>query len=891
MRKIVFHTILLISFVCTFHSGLTQIKLVVPHPYFMKPNYYLINGDYGVSCRAGLGINERVYCLYDLRTRKLIHSASACLDSLDSPYNFLEDVATDYRMSMAMPYEGSTALGNLSAMETDTLVARDRLNALIYVAATDDFFIRNRFNKLIPLVNSGFKSAFKTSQNVSFSISPDASVIGIVLQKRIYLYDTASEKLIWNSAKLKNPECGFSLQANHIVVLPQLTSDQKYQHIYWYDYQKNEIVFSSEMSMNASLLYEYQAYDHLMIMLGSPESKRPLSSFYIDLSSGYFSEKISYLKQDQYALAFYMRDSVVRQNLTQEAYDEYFENYTIYESWDQFLYQYYDLDYEQQTIEKKLLTPMTGDVEFFFENGYFDSNYPRFHIISAFRNKFTYKETTKDIQYYQLITLKKEILFWNGNMPKGQRKVSLVVTADGNPIFITPDNYFFAPKEKLSYLSFELDGKLYSFEQFDLKFNRPDIVLERLGYADSTLIRAYHQAYLKRLQKMGFTEDMLRDDIHIPEIEIKNRESLPAVSQDGKFDLNISFHDSKYKLDRINVWINDVAIYGTSGMSLRAQNLNSCDTTLYLNLARGSNRIEVSVMNQAGVESYKEAIEVTTETGKEKPDLYIVSLGVSTYRDTRYNLSYASKDAKDLVKTFQSSPMFGKVHERVLTDEMVNMENLSKIHNFLADAGIDDQVIVFVAGHGVLDENFDYYYASYDMDFSHPSVNGIPYGAIEKLLDGIKPLKKLLFMDTCHSGELDKDEIQKSGASSESAENVSFRAVGVSVENKKNQLGLQNTSELMRSLFTDLRKGTGSTVISSAGGVEFAMESDQWKNGLFTYCMIDGLTSAKADLNHDGAIMVSEIQDYVQGEVSRLSGGKQTPTSRMENRALDYRIW
>jgi uncharacterized caspase-like protein len=111
------------------------------------------------------------------------------------------------------------------------------------------------------------------------------------------------------------------------------------------------------------------------------------------------------------------------------------------------------------------------------------------------------------------------------------------------------------------------------------------------------------------------------------------------------------------------------------------------------------------------------------------------------------------------------------------------------------------------------------------------------------------------------------------------------------IENKENQLGLQNTSELMKSLFTDLRKRTGVTVISSAGGVEFAMESSTWQNGLFTYCLIDGLTNKKADLNNDTQITVSEIQKYVQTEVNRLSNGRQNPTSRIENNELDYRIW
>ena len=207
------------------------------------------------------------------------------------------------------------------------------------------------------------------------------------------------------------------------------------------------------------------------------------------------------------------------------------------------------------------------------------------------------------------------------------------------------------------------------------------------------------------------------------------------------------------------------------------------------------------------------------------------------------------------------------------------------------EADINDVVIVFVAGHGVLDKNFDYYFASYDMDFSNPGERGIPYGAIEKLLDGIKALKKLLLIDSCHSGELDKEDIQESEEKEEEDGELIFRSVGTAVEYKDNPLGLKSTNELMKSLFTDLRRGTGATVISSSGGTELSVEGGDFQNGLFTYCLIKGLKEGTADINKDKMISISELQIYIRDEVNRLSQGRQTPTSRIENNELDYRVW
>ena len=195
-----------------------------------------------------------------------------------------------------------------------------------------------------------------------------------------------------------------------------------------------------------------------------------------------------------------------------------------------------------------------------------------------------------------------------------------------------------------------------------------------------------------------------------------------------------------------------------------------------------------------------------------------------------------------------------------------------------------------VAGHGVLDENFDYYFGTYDMDFTNPTEKGLAYDRLEGILDGIKANKKILIMDTCHSGEIDKDDVFFSENAEEEEnqdDDIAFRSVGPAVEENSNA----TPSRMSSVLFNDLRRGTGSTVISSAGGAEFAMESDEWKNGLFTYCMLNGLKNGTADLDGNGEIMLLELQEYVVDKVTSLSHGKQIPNTRIKNLELDFRIW
>jgi uncharacterized caspase-like protein len=484
-------------------------------------------------------------------------------------------------------------------------------------------------------------------------------------------------------------------------------------------------------------------------------------------------------------------------------------------------------------------------------------------------------------------------VFYNSLMKTNSEKyVYLTFYKNLNFIFFTPDHYYYTNEHSNFTSYFTKDLKVYPLEQFDLKYNRPDIILDRLGYADSLTIASYHSAYLKRLKKMNFTEEMLKDDFHLPELKINNFEFLPSITDSSDLNLDFDIKDSKYKLDRINIFINDVPVFGTAGIDLRKEDIQEINKKINLSLSEGENKIQVSVLNQAGAESYKETAYITYKPKKSvQPNLYLITIGDSRYSDSRFDLTYASKDAVDIAEAFSNNKnsLYENVFSFTYTDEKVTRENILLLKEELKKAKRDDVVIISVAGHGVLDDKLDYYLATHDMNFSNPSGKGIPYEELESLLDGIAPLKKVLFLDACHSGEVDKEEVELLAQNNASNGKVKFRNAGAGIQ-KKN-LGLKTTSELMSELFTDLRRGTGATVISSAGGAEYAMESDEWKNGLFTYCLLHGLKDKAADANKDGEIWLSELQSYLRKEVTELSNGAQQPTSRIENLSMDFRVW
>lgn len=462
-----------------------------------------------------------------------------------------------------------------------------------------------------------------------------------------------------------------------------------------------------------------------------------------------------------------------------------------------------------------------------------------------------------------------------------------VGTKENEFAIYTPDNYYMSSRKALQGMAFRLNNRLVAFEQFDIYLNRPDIVADRLGKSSEQVIKAYRYLFKKRLRKLNIEEGDLKIDYAIPNILIETKPELVTAQATQK--IWISAWDEEYPIKQINVFVNDVPIFGEEGYR-PTLGIKSLKKEFEVPLVENNNRIQFSCVNSNGTESLYETVDVIREGDNVRHDLYIVSIGVSNYKDDRFNLTYPTKDARDVVNKLSQTASYDNIYSKLLLDENATVSNFNALSEFFENCSHEDLAIIFIAGHGVLDANFDYYFGTYDMDFNNPENKGLAYDRIHALLNSIKAYKKLLFMDTCHSGELDKDEIEEGPAPDLIEGDIQFRSAGAGVV-QKTGMGFDNSISLVQDIFSDTRKGSGATVISSAGGAEYALESDQWKNGLFTYALLSGLSDYHKVGNGDSEILVSEIRAYVYARVSELSNGKQIPSSREENITQDYIIF
>ena len=494
------------------------------------------------------------------------------------------------------------------------------------------------------------------------------------------------------------------------------------------------------------------------------------------------------------------------------------------------------------------------------------------------------------------------------DLQTGKERASLMALGQEDFVAVTPDQYYRASKSRIKGVSFRVKGTLYPFEQFDLRFNRPDILLSRLGMASQEAIQSYRLAYEKRLRKMGLTEQMLGSDFHLPELHILTGDVPVSVNQTA-LALRVKASDSKYALDRFNVFVNDIPVFGTAGIPIPDRQAKTQEQEILVPLVPGRNKIQVSVLNQQGTESLRETVYTTSTAEAAAPEVYVVGIGVSEYKDKAYNLRYAAKDANDLLNTYkaveQRPGIKGKVHLLDLTNQKATRPEIRKAKDWLKQSKINDLVVVFAAGHGMTDEKSDYYFGTHDIDPKHPATNGLPYEDFENLLDGIPALQKVLLLDTCFSGEIEKDQAvvvaQAETGGSGTVKMRSFKAArGVTVTTEASETGSNPTGaprlsnemvKFQQDWFADLRRGTGAAVISSSSGNEYSLEGEQWKNGVFTYALLNGLKNHGADANKDQVVTVSELQAYVIEQVRKLTQGGQNPTARRENLEYDFVVY
>jgi WD40 repeat protein len=462
------------------------------------------------------------------------------------------------------------------------------------------------------------------------------------------------------------------------------------------------------------------------------------------------------------------------------------------------------------------------------------------------------------------------VKLWEIN--SGRLLLTIFHGTDNEWVVWTPEGYYTASVNGDKYVGWHINqGKnssalYYPASRFSKQFYSPEIVAKYLE-TGGDIKEAIRLVNLERPMQNKIEKITVSDigNILPPAVffQIPGQSDV-AVQQNSIRIKAVAKAINKEPITDIWLLVNGRRISESRGIGVKATASKKiaglrAEIDIMVPLTQTDNRISVIASNRH-TQSEPEIINVrwktkTVETvsGTQdiyKPDLYLLSIGVSKYEQSEYSLDYAHKDAEGIASVLnrQAGKLYRKIHKRVLTDQKATQDDiLDGLDWILKESTQKDLSVIFVAGHGLKDDRGNYYFLPYD---GHPDKlrrTGVKWFDFQDVLSSL-PSKVIFLVDTCHSGDI-----------------------------TGKRRGVEDMTSALREL---VNAESGVVVMTASTGKESSQERPGWGHGAFTKALIEGL-DGKADFNRDQTVDMKELDLYITNRVKELTEGGQHPTTEI----------
>jgi uncharacterized caspase-like protein len=230
-----------------------------------------------------------------------------------------------------------------------------------------------------------------------------------------------------------------------------------------------------------------------------------------------------------------------------------------------------------------------------------------------------------------------------------------------------------------------------------------------------------------------------------------------------------------------------------------------------------------------------------------KPDLYLMSIGISEYKDKQLNLRFAHLDAQKFADSWdaQRGPVYEDIRKTLLINDQASAQQIRRSLKQLVE-GVTrrDIAVIFISAHGIRDRQLDYYLATHEIDPDNLPDTGLHFSAITRLLE-VLPCKVLLFVDTCHAA------------------------------------GITGAKSIWRDPLYELTSEEyGTIVFSSSLSREISVEDEKWGHGAFTKAILETFEDPDSDINGDRFLSLTELEQGVCDRVQEMTKGQQHPVMK-----------
>jgi WD40 repeat protein len=418
----------------------------------------------------------------------------------------------------------------------------------------------------------------------------------------------------------------------------------------------------------------------------------------------------------------------------------------------------------------------------------------------------------------------------------------------------TPEGYYAASpggERLMGWLVSNGKDQLESFypaAQFRKSMNRPDIIklLLRTLSVEQARVFADNARGIK-------TEHLNIAHVLPPKVKITAPQRLLTINDSALEVTARATSAGTHPVTAMQLLVDSRPFDGQNGVfRVQSPKLGDVESTWSIKLTPGKHRLSVRAENavSSALSDDVEIHYVTSSPAEELrlPSLYLVSVGISDYPGD-LKLNYAAKDAEAIVKTFQdhSQTLFEKIEIKQLTNGQATRREILKGLSWLGRQMTQRDVgLLFLAGHGQMSGTGTFFYLPADVDANDIDGTGVAGDQIKSQLASM-PGRILFLLDACHAGGFE-----------------GFKKRGIR----------SLTDDLIRDLVADER---GIIALCAATGRQFALESNEHRQGLFTLALMEGLQGKAQKL--EGAVYLHHLDAYVIDRVKELSQGRQSPTS------------
>lgn len=446
------------------------------------------------------------------------------------------------------------------------------------------------------------------------------------------------------------------------------------------------------------------------------------------------------------------------------------------------------------------------------------------------------------------------------------KEIAKLFLFDGSDdwVVLSPNGRFDATPAAMQHLYYVLNKRVIPLEQFYEGFYTPGL-LGQLLYRKNTPapppvnIGSVAPPPKVTLRYAAGSRNLIVED------DVAEVQEIEARTQDAK--IVVSAVAPQSEVAEIRLYHNGKLVSNNTRNLSVEDDVSSGEKTFNVALLADKNEFRAVAVNAQRTESAPALLRITYQAPAAPPKtfpadgitLHLLTIGINSYKNPRYNLNYAEADAAGLGEAVTAGlrGIVGQTKAYHLRNEAATRDGiLQALSQISATAGPEDVFVFYYAGHGVMSEGpgKDFYLIPWNVTQLYGNDQGLADQAIsaqemKQLAAGIPAQKQLYILDAC----------QSAGA----VQSIAYRGAA---EEKA---------------IAQLARSTGTHWLTASGSEQFANEFDELGHGAFTFVLLEAL-AGKAS-GSDLRVTVNELKAYLEEVVPEITrkhtGQAQYPAS------------